>query len=466
MARNLIDKVRRLQQIDVTWLCTARRAPVWITPKDQPPYRPYVVLVMEQGTELIRRTALEDELPTPDVVLESLLKAMTGPLLGPIGSMIGFGKRGRPARILLDDADLVAALAPRLAEMGVRCNYSPSSRALDVALREMQVHLTKRESIPGLLSVPGVTEPLAREIFETAAEYYRQSPWRWIDNASPIEIRYPPDGRSRYAIVMGSGGETFGISLYESQKDLDVALYSADPERVVEQISWFSLIFEGAMTMPFGDLDAMGKYGWPVAGERAYPLVVKAIPPDEWWSPSASEIAWLAAALRVIPDFVVDCLQADRGRPRPAEATYSLPGVHGGQSITLRYPVSLLDAEMQELEEYIEDWHVDEQSHEFARQAGALLFQFMDYLETTGLSEQTVRKHESNCWAIGYLECQYGYHDTFSLDIFSGEPSYLYEFGLKFSDSKYAVASYKATWRKLARYVRSLEQDPKGFQNL
>jgi len=457
MTKNLIDKARRLRQIDATWLCTARRAPTWIMPKNQPPYRPYIVLVVEQETELIRRTVIKSERPTPDVVLEVLLKAMAGSLLGPLGSLIGFGKRGRPARILLDDADIVQSLAPRLAEIDVRCNYSPSSQLLDATLREMEAHMTKREPIAGLLSIPGATEPLARDLFEAAAEYYRQAPWRWIDNTSPIEIRYPPDGRTRYAVVLGSGGETFGLSLYESPKDLDVALHTTNPEQATEQISWFSLIFEEALTMTFDDLDAMEKYGWAIAGELAYPLVIKALPPDGWGVPSASEITWLAAALRAIPDFVVGCLQADRGWPRPAEATHSLPGVHGGQSIALRYPASSLNADEQELEEYIQDWYWDEQSHEFTRQAGALLFQFMDYLETTGLSEQTVRKHESNCWAIGYLECQYGYHDTFSPDIFSGEPSYLYEFRRKFSDSKYAIASYKATWRKLARYVRSLE---------
>ena len=112
--------------------------------------------------------------------------------------------------------------------------------------------------------------------------------------------------------------------------------------------------------------------------------------------------------------------------------------------------------EEQELEEFVQDWYWDEQSHEFARQVGALLFRFMDYLETTGLSRQTLNRHSRNCWCIGKFECDYGYHDTFSPEIFLGEPSFLYEFKRKVNDSKYAVASYKATWRKLARYIRSL----------
>jgi len=57
---------------------------------------------------------------------------------------------------------------------------------------------------------------------------------------------------------------------------------------------------------------------------------------------------------------------------------------------------------------------------------------------------------------IGKFVCSYGYYDKFSPEIFAGEPSYLYEFRRRVSDSRYAVASYKATWRKLVRYVRSL----------
>ena len=54
---------------------------------------------------------------------------------------------------------------------------------------------------------------------------------------------------------------------------------------------------------------------------------------------------------------------------------------------------------------------------------------------------------------LGYLVCNYSYHDSFSPAIFLGGPSYLYEFKRKVSSSKYAVASYKATWRKLQKYV-------------
>ena len=66
-------------------------------------------------------------------------------------------------------------------------------------------------------------------------------------------------------------------------------------------------------------------------------------------------------------------------------------------------------------------------------------------------------KHVDNCWLIGKFTCDYDYHETFSPEIFRGEPSYLVEFKRKVSDDPSAIKSYKATWRKLARYVQRLE---------
>ena len=115
------------------------------------------------------------------------------------------------------------------------------------------------------------------------------------------------------------------------------------------------------------------------------------------------------------------------------------------------------------VEAYIKDWNWDAASHEFALQMGAFLLQFIDHLRSSGLSQETIRKHESNCWLIGAFECDYGYHDAFTPAVFlGGGPAFLYEFKRKVSDSQYAVASYKSTWRKIERYVRNLADENVG----
>lgn len=108
------------------------------------------------------------------------------------------------------------------------------------------------------------------------------------------------------------------------------------------------------------------------------------------------------------------------------------------------------------VEKYIKDWNWDEASHEFALQMGAFLLQFLDHLRSSGLSQETLRKHESNCWLIGSFKCDYGYHDAFTPAIFLDGPGFIYEFKRKVSDSQYAIASYESTWRKIEKYVRAL----------
>ncbi len=110
---------------------------------------------------------------------------------------------------------------------------------------------------------------------------------------------------------------------------------------------------------------------------------------------------------------------------------------------------------------YIKDWNWDAASHEFALQMGTFLLQFIDHLHSSGLSDETIRKHEGNSYLIGAFECDYGYHDdAFTPAIFlSGGPAFLYEFKRKVSASQYAIESYKATWRKIEKYARNLAHD-------
>lgn len=271
MSRSQLKRVHRLTQRDAVWLCCTRRAYYWVMPKDDGSlYRPYTTLVMDRDRELIRNIQVHGDEPlTPDQVLEVLHKAMLKPVLGS-------GRRGRPALVFLHDAEMAQTLAPRLAEIGVRCEYRASLSLLDTWFPTVACgSLKAQEPIPGLMSVPGITEPLLREFFVAAADYDRQAPWKWIENWEPIEVRYPAESSPRYVLVLGSGGESFGLSVYDSLDDLRVVLFHHDPDQIHELIPWTSVVFEDATVMAFEDLDAQEKYGWPVAGEKAYPLVLR-----------------------------------------------------------------------------------------------------------------------------------------------------------------------------------------------
>ena len=105
-----------------------------------------------------------------------------------------------------------------------------------------------------------------------------------------------------------------------------------------------------------------------------------------------------------------------------------------------------------DLEPFISGWYYDEASHEMSRQIAAFMLEFLQDQQERGASERTLRKHTANCSLIGSLVLNYGYHESFSPDIFLGAPAHLYEFKRKVSSSRYAVDSYQSTWRALGRY--------------
>ena len=355
-----------------------------VAPRDQAPYRPYVILVVSDTGQVVGSNTVDD-MPAPELVLTTLARAMRRPILGG-------GRKRRPTVIFADDPALVEALAPELAGVGVRLEYRHTLREVDLAMRSMEQFMTKREPVPSLLDSPGVTAPLVKGVFEAAASFYREAPWRWVDDARPIEVRYPPDDRPRYAVVMGQGGQTYGLAVYDATGDLETIYAGTPPLEMMGQMVWSSLLFSEVTEMPFDDLDDIEKYGWPVAGDLAYPLMVRITRSEQVLRPGKSELLWFEAALLGIPVFVREYMQAGPEFLRPAETTLTLAMADGADSIHLRYPVPGFEVPYEQAQAAAdEDWDAHAGA---ARERNAeLLRMFEAWLTESGLAARTVRRH-------------------------------------------------------------------------
>lgn len=332
MGKTPFEKALKLRQTDETWQGAVRLMRVWITPPDRPPYRPYIILFVDQKNDKFMGTHNVEARPTPEEVLDTLIRVMTRPAPGA-------GRPRRPMRLLIDDTELVQALAPRLSALGIQCQFHPVPLA-DCFLHDLEIYLIGREPLPGLLRIPGVTPHMVESLYKAAAFFYQEAPWRWISDAYPIEIRYPPDSPSRFAVVMGYGGITYGLAVYESPDQLRL-LYSGVPlERATGRASSMSLTFNPQTETSFDDLEDIARYGWPVAGESAYPVILRLSPEGEVISPSRADLSWFEAALLAVPRFVRDDMRADRGEPRPAQATLTVYTLDGPADIYLQYPAS------------------------------------------------------------------------------------------------------------------------------
>jgi hypothetical protein len=324
------DKVLRLRQRDEVWEGTGRIARTWITPKNKPPYRPYMIMFVS-GTKGILRSKLFDSPPTPERMFDELLNAMRRPLFGS-----GFARR--PSVVYLDNADYVAILSPWLAELNVRCEFRRVLPALENAFYEIQKSVNKREPIPGLLSLPDVTPPVVNHLYQLAAEYYRLAPWRWLSDMHPIEIRYPHDAQPRYAVVMGSGGEVFGLAVYDKLEDLRQVYINFPFEQRYEPYAWFAIYFDEALAMSFEDLEAQEKYAWPIAGEQAYPIFARTTRAGELTIPEKADVFWAEGALAAILAYFESHKRDYRRVAKSAKVTLTISTISREEQAYLRIP--------------------------------------------------------------------------------------------------------------------------------
>lgn len=457
MKNRMLEKAAKQKQITATWQATVRPAPTWIAEKGRPKYRPFVALVVDSESAVVCAITVQEQRPTASAFLSLLANAMTRPL-------IGSGGRYRPTRIVLDDRALADELAAPLAEIGIRCDYAASLPVIDEALRELAAHLNGDDDRPSIVATPGVTLPLLADFYEAAAHFYRAAPWRWVDNLSVIEIRYPADSDTvRYGVIMGFGGQEFGLAIYPTAQMVRQQYQDLAPAEIMRHVRAIALSYNEPDVLSFADLDAIEAHDWAVAGPKAYPLALKTVPPGDLKPLTTAELALLAAALRTLPDFVLQSHQTTAATLAAAEATYALTNVHANQQIAYLFPARIPELEKmrraaqrddEELEEMIAQWHWDEPSHAFARQVGALLLDFMNYLATQRLSESALRRYEKNAWLIGKFTCDAHRAELYTPALFAGPPAYLAEFRHEVGDSAVALNAYQATWRRLARFIR------------
>ena len=342
-----IAGIRRLPQRPETWECSGRTGRWWITPPGQPARRPNVLLAVTADAGRVVRVEFDDDpppapkprgaalpppVPTPGQVCAGLLQAMRRPAAGA-------GSARRPTLVYLDRPELVEALAPRLAELEVRCEYRRTLPTLEATLQRIQARYDRRGPIPGLLTLAGITVPLVAHLCELAADYYREAPWHYLTDREPFELRYPPDGPPRYAIVMGSGGAVFGLAVYDALEQMRSLLAAPESEALGQAFTYSALFFDEAIAMAFDDLETMETYGLALADEHAYPVVGRTTHTGTLSTPLGSDVFWWEGALAAVLAYVRDHMRVRRTGLAPAKLTLPVPTISGEKPVSLQVPV-------------------------------------------------------------------------------------------------------------------------------
>jgi hypothetical protein len=320
------------------WHVMIQQLRVWITPPDEVPSRPVLVMILNLESGMIQNMEVAPEYPTSEQLLKILLQTMQKP---PKESR---QTPHRPQHIFVEDVDLVAALAPELEKIGVEIEQHPRFEGMDDIIVDLETSLRGGPEHPGLLSVEGVTPELVAGLFSAAAEFYRAAPWVHLTDQQALAIRLFPEQQARFALVMGNAGVEYGLAMYRRWEDIErMYSFADDPLELLPADGGNSFFFDDISHVPFDDLEACEQYGWEVVNPQAYPIPVIYTPEGEAKRPSRADLLWYEAALHAIPILVRDHLQSgEQGDYRPIDITLTVPTHAGEAEVHLKYPAGTL----------------------------------------------------------------------------------------------------------------------------
>ncbi len=290
------DRARlgRLPQTFDVWQLGARQLDAAVRAGDRA-VRPWMTGVFSSTEDVVLAFELTQEPPSPAQAWPVLLRAMEQPAAG---------DPHRPTEVQLAEGQSWAeALRPSLDALDVGCTTVPALDGLDALLDELNGQLASHGTT-ALLDMPGVTPDAVGGLFDAAAVFYRQAPWKRTGER-PIRIECDRfESGPWYAVVMGQGGMTRGLVLYD---DLDTLLRiqqgGLPEEENARQTAALAVVFGGKEDLAPEDVAAAQRHGWPVAAADAYPSAYRLEPGLSLRPPLAWEVELLEGALRAVPEF-------------------------------------------------------------------------------------------------------------------------------------------------------------------
>ncbi|NJN66701.1 MAG: hypothetical protein HC884_08240 [Chloroflexaceae bacterium] len=192
--------------------------------------------------------------------------------------------------------------------------------------------------MPGLLDIPGVPSPLVAHLYELAAAYYHLEPWRWLYGEHQFEVRYPPDGPSRYVVVLGQPGQFHGLAVCDSLDDLS-RVSMLPPEEQSRLLDHFLLFFGEAVETPAGDLEEIAHSGQTMPLHGTFPRFQRKDGEQGPVLPTGEDVSWAEGALAAMVAYVRALKSHPGGGIHPVEMIVPVRVIRGDTEVYIRMPV-------------------------------------------------------------------------------------------------------------------------------
>lgn len=286
---------KNLAQEPDVWQADFRRMPNWIRIAGEM-VRPWTVLVTSRSSDLVLGHQMSEDVPSAALLWDALVQAMQHPAAG---------TPHRPAELQVRADDRWETLRPHLDEIGVALVMSDELEEINAVFQDMTEHICGKPR-PGLLDVPGVTPAQVGSLYEAAAYFFRQAPWKKLGDETAIKVECNKfQSGPWYAVVMGQSGLTTGLALYEDLKALRrIWTTDATDEDSAREGVVTSVTFGEEWSIRVSELDAAKAHGWPVARPDAYPEIFHKERGLSLRPPLAWELELVEGCLRAVPEFV------------------------------------------------------------------------------------------------------------------------------------------------------------------
>lgn len=290
-----LKELALLPQEPVVWQADFRIAADWVEDSRGKRVRMSTAFVLNLDDQLLIALGTYPDEPSSEQLFDLLAKAMRAPEAG---------EPHRPAKVEVAPKEAWSLLRPSLERLGVGLRTVEALEPLSSIMAAAEEEILGPPQ-PSLLEVPGMTEERLGAFYAAAARFHRAAPWRHVSQEGAIRFDIPALGKPWFGVVMGQGGQEFGLALYSKLDSIrDVWDRPDDPEAGFQAGDVMSLLFGGPGNLSAREVDAAAEHGWPLAEAGLYPFVIRAKAGLEFTEPVEKELRFLAAAMEAVPAFV------------------------------------------------------------------------------------------------------------------------------------------------------------------
>jgi len=267
--------------------------PSWVGNEEEKPVRPWAALWISVHEDIVHASE-----PRPVEEVNFSLAFTTLVEFACDQKLAGY----LPGKIEVRDSALAEYLSGQLMDTGVEVKERSKLQYLDRIIIDMAEHLAGGKLPPNATDTKGVGLDEMQGFANAASVFYQAKPWQYLVDEDLIEIESPfINAGFRYVIVMGHGGQTYGLSFFDSKKQYE-SIMECEPGEFFSKNQAWSVTFGPIMELPFGDADLWEDHSLTVAGDEAYPVALCYGPGNKIRRPGPHYLAFIEGLMQALAE--------------------------------------------------------------------------------------------------------------------------------------------------------------------